>query len=111
MNNRIADDKLACSRFASIKVASSDKLTLRPPAISLRAFQNGSSRLTLVVWPLILTERLTTVDRIRTPITGNQSLPTPIEVRHAPLVHRKSSALPPRCHGPFAKTRRSAVVS
>src|SRR5262249_54633864 len=42
----------------------SDSVMLRSSAISLRPFQNASSRLTLVLWPAITIERLTTGDFI-----------------------------------------------
>jgi len=34
------------------------KVSSRPSAISRKLFQNASSRLTLVLWPAIVTERL-----------------------------------------------------
>src|SRR3954468_16721346 len=42
----------------------SDRVTSRSSAISLRPFQNASSRLTLVLWPAITMERLITGDFI-----------------------------------------------
>src|SRR5882672_4519100 len=58
----MADDRLPSSRSVSIAATSSDKLALRLPAISLRPVRNASSRLTLVLWPPIMMERLTTRD-------------------------------------------------
>src|SRR6266513_2008212 len=60
----MADDKLPCCRSESIAATSSDKVMLRALAISLSPFQNASSRLTLVLWPAITMERLTTGDFI-----------------------------------------------
>src|SRR5882762_4662217 len=60
----MADDRLPCCRSVSIVATSSDKVMSRPPAISLRPFQNASSRLTLVLWPAMTIERLTTGDFI-----------------------------------------------
>ena len=58
----MADDKLLCCRSLSIVATRSDKVVSRLLAISLRPFQNASSRLTLVLWPAIMIERLTTED-------------------------------------------------
>src|SRR2546427_4714496 len=60
----MADDKLPCCRSESIAATSSDKVMLRALAISLSPFQNASSRLTLVLWPAMTMERLTTGDFI-----------------------------------------------
>src|SRR5262245_57379926 len=54
----MADDRLPCSRSASIAPTNSDKVISRWSATCLRAFQNASSRLTLVLWPAMTTERL-----------------------------------------------------
>ena len=42
---------MLCWRLESIASASSEIVTCRWSAISLNAFQNASSRLTLVLWP------------------------------------------------------------
>src|SRR5256884_9920918 len=60
----MAEDKLPCCRSESIAATSSDKVMLRALAISLSPFQNASSRLTLVLWPAMTMERLTTGDFI-----------------------------------------------
>src|SRR5712691_3947685 len=60
----MADDKLPWRRSESIVETRSDKVMSRPPAISFRPFQNASSRLTLVLWPAMTIERLTTGDFI-----------------------------------------------
>src|SRR5512145_1393861 len=60
----MADDRLPCCRSESIAATRSDKVISRSPAISLRPFQNASSRLTLVLWPAMTMERLTTGDFI-----------------------------------------------
>lgn len=57
---------LSC-RSLSIAAIRSDTVTLRPRAISFSPFQNASSRLTLVLWPEITIERLTTRDFITRP--------------------------------------------
>src|ERR1700716_2888332 len=61
---RMADDRLPFCLSLLIVAASSDDVIFRWPAISLNAFQNVSSRLTLVLWPAMTTERLTTDDFI-----------------------------------------------
>src|SRR5437764_11806369 len=58
----MAEERLPCRRSASIEATSSDSVTLRVPAISLRQVQNASSRLTLVLCPAMTIERLTTGD-------------------------------------------------
>src|SRR5712691_1537294 len=63
----MADDRLPSCRSLSIAAMRSDKVVLRPAAISLSAFQNLSSRVTLVLWPAILIDRLTTEDFIVRP--------------------------------------------
>src|SRR5436190_5235628 len=60
----MADDRLPCCRSESIAATRSDNVMSRPPAISLSPFQNASSRLTLVLWPAITMDRLTTGDFI-----------------------------------------------
>src|SRR4029453_3826731 len=60
----MADDRLPCCRSESIAATSSDKVISRSLAISLSPFQNASSRLTLVLWPAMTIERLTTGDFI-----------------------------------------------
>src|SRR5262245_41133415 len=60
----MADDKLPCCRSESIAATRSDNVMSRPLAISLSPFQNASSRLTLVLWPAMTMERLTTGDFI-----------------------------------------------
>src|SRR5215471_10959208 len=60
----MADDRFPCWRSESIAATRSDKVISRSPAISLSPFQNASSRLTLVLWPAITMERLTTGDFI-----------------------------------------------
>src|SRR6266436_212882 len=61
---RMADDRLPYCRSVLMPATNSDKVILRELAISLNAFQNASSRLTLVLWPLMTTECLMTVDFI-----------------------------------------------
>src|SRR5215831_2269387 len=63
-NRRIAEDRLPCWRFVSISLTSSDSVTLSSSEISFMLVQNGSSRLTLVLWPPTTIERFTTVDFI-----------------------------------------------
>ena len=49
---RMADDRLAAfCLLASITAIRCDRISSRPAAISFNAFQNSSSRLTLVLWP------------------------------------------------------------
>src|SRR6476659_3463369 len=60
----MADDRLPCCRSESIAATRSDNVMSRPLAISFRPFQNASSRLTLVLWPAMTMERLTTGDFI-----------------------------------------------
>src|SRR5215475_14897914 len=60
----MADERLPCRRSESIVDTRSDKVMSRPPAISFSPLQNASSRLTLVLWPAITIERLTTGDFI-----------------------------------------------
>src|ERR1700730_556729 len=65
----MADDRLPFCLSLLIVPASSDVVIFRWSAISLNAFQNVSSRLTLVLRPAITTERLMTDDFIaRSPI-------------------------------------------
>src|ERR1700734_1394840 len=60
----MADDRLPCWRSESIAPTRSDKVTRRPTAMSFNPLQNASSRLTLVLWPAMTMERLTTGDFI-----------------------------------------------
>src|SRR6266511_1376910 len=74
----MADDKLPCCRSESIAATSSDKVMSRLPAISLSPFQNASSRLTLVLWPAMTIERLTTgADLVRRQVMGIAATGTP----------------------------------
>src|SRR6267378_40230 len=61
----MADDKLPWRRSASIEATSSDRVRLRAVAISFSPPQNASSRLTLVLCPVMTIERFTTGDFIR----------------------------------------------
>src|SRR5262245_40160614 len=63
----MADDRLPCCRSESMAATSSDKVMFRPRAISFNPFQNASSRLTLVLWPAAMIERLATRDLITIP--------------------------------------------
>src|SRR5712692_4629259 len=66
----MADERLPCCRSESIAATRSDKVMSRPAAISFSPFQNASSRLTLVLWPAMTMERLTTEDFIaRSPMS------------------------------------------
>ena len=58
----MADDRLACSRSLSMLLTSCDKVSRLPLAISRKPSQNASSRLMLVLWPSMGTERLATED-------------------------------------------------
>src|ERR1044072_7492156 len=60
----MADDRLPCRRSVSMDDTRSDNVMLRSSAISFRPCQKASSRLTLVLWPAITMERLTTGDFI-----------------------------------------------
>src|SRR5580658_9230409 len=60
----MADDRLPWRRSVSIAATRSDSVICRAMAISFRPVQNASSRLTLVLWPAITIERLTTGDFI-----------------------------------------------
>src|SRR6516225_5792315 len=64
----MADDRFACCRVVSIRATKPDKVKSCSIAISRNAVQNGSSRLTLVLWPEITTERLTIEDFITFPL-------------------------------------------
>jgi hypothetical protein len=55
----MADDKLLCWRRLSISHTIFDRVMCRPCAISFSPLQNAFSRLTLVLCPLMTTERLT----------------------------------------------------
>src|ERR1700730_4586563 len=63
----MADDRFPSCRPESIAATKSDRLISRDVAISFSDFQNGSSRLTLVLWPATTTDRFTTRDFIRGP--------------------------------------------
>src|SRR6516162_8120064 len=63
-NRPIAEDRLLCWRFVSISLTSSDSVTRSCCEICFMLVQNGSSRLTLVLWPPTTIERFTTVDFI-----------------------------------------------
>src|SRR5262245_2567152 len=63
----MVDERFSCWRPASIAATNSDRVTFRALAISFSAFQNASSRLTLVLWPERTIERLMTRDFIRHP--------------------------------------------
>src|SRR5258708_7767775 len=63
----MAEDKLSCWRSVSILPTSSDSVMSRSLAITFSAFQNASSRLTLVLWPAMTVERLMTEDFIACP--------------------------------------------
>src|SRR5258708_28922069 len=52
----------------------SDKVRSRPVAISLSPFQKASSRLTLVLWPAMTIERLTTGDFITPSVFRSRKL-------------------------------------
>src|SRR5215470_2189798 len=60
----MADERLPWRRSESIVETRSDNVMSRPPAISFSPLQNASSRLTLVLWPAMTIERLTTGDFI-----------------------------------------------
>ena len=60
----MAEDRLPCPRSESIEPTRVDIVEPRATAISRTLFQNASSRLTLVLWPFIMMERLTTADFI-----------------------------------------------
>jgi len=67
----MADDRLAFSRSASMLPTRSETLMSRPAAILRKSFQNASSRLMLVLWPAITTERFAIVDLIVVPPHGS----------------------------------------
>src|SRR6266480_7430598 len=91
----MADDRLSCCRSELIVAINSDKLFCRWSAISFRLSQNASSRLTLVLWPAITTERLTTGDFIEaTPPTCTYSQhPTRKFARYYGRLKNNSGAL------------------
>src|SRR5262249_54310548 len=67
----MAEDRLPSVRSELITSASSDNVMCRPSAISRNVVQNAPSRLTLVLRPATMTERLTIEDFIaRGPVTG-----------------------------------------
>src|SRR5436190_21963421 len=63
----MADDRLACLRPPSIAPTNAVTVTPRSSAISLKLFQNSSSRLILVLWPAMMIERFKTGDTASTP--------------------------------------------
>src|SRR6516164_796871 len=68
----MAEERFPCRRPPSMLATRSDSVMLRAEAISLRPFQNASSRLTLVLCPAMTIERLTTGDFIdRPPFRGD----------------------------------------
>src|SRR5580692_12922820 len=69
----MADDRLPWRRSVSIDATRSDRVTPRLTAMSLSPFQKASSRLTLVLWPAITIERLTTGDPIDPSVFRAQS--------------------------------------
>src|SRR5262245_17481314 len=69
----MADDRLSCSLATSMPAINSDKVSPRPIAISLRAFQNASSKLTLVLWPAIIIDRLLIVDFFMAALQGRRT--------------------------------------
>src|SRR5438105_330398 len=88
----MAEERFPCRRPPSMLATRSDKVMLRAEAISLRPFQNASSRLTLVLCPAMTIEGLTTGDFIdRPPFRGG-----------APRVRGGASLLvrPPRIRVP-----------
>src|SRR3954447_15763816 len=60
----MADDRLLCCRSFSIAVTRAVGDMWRSCAISFSALQKSSSRLILVLWPVMRMERLTTGDFI-----------------------------------------------
>src|SRR5208282_468553 len=60
----MAEDRLPCGRPESMDATRSDRVARRLTAISFSPLQNASSRLTLVLWPAMTMERLTTGDFI-----------------------------------------------
>ena len=60
----MAEDRLPCPRSRLIEPTRVDIVEPRATAISRTLFQNASSRLTLVLWPFIMMERLMTADFI-----------------------------------------------
>src|SRR6516165_1843079 len=70
----MADDRLPCQRSESIAPTSSDRVVFRPRAISFNPSQNASSRVTLVLWPATMIERLTTSDFMKTPPQSSPDL-------------------------------------
>src|SRR6516162_4657715 len=58
----MADERFPCCRLESMLASKADTVECRYPAISLRAPQKASSRLTLVLCPARTTDRLTTRD-------------------------------------------------
>ena len=64
----MADDRFPWCRSESIAASNADKVMSWRLAISFSDFQNASSRLTLVLWPAIATDRFTTRDFMTRPI-------------------------------------------
>jgi hypothetical protein len=65
-NRRIAEDRLPCWRPLSISAITFDRVACCVCAISLRSLQKASSRLTLVLCPSMMMERLTIDDFLST---------------------------------------------
>src|SRR5512133_2364105 len=63
----MADDRLTCLRPPSIAPTNAATVTPRSLAISLKLFQNSSSRLILVLWPAMTIERFKTRDAASSP--------------------------------------------
>jgi hypothetical protein len=61
----MADDRLTCLRSPSIAPTNAATVMPRSLAISLKLFQNSSSRLILVLWPAMTIERFKTGDTPR----------------------------------------------
>src|SRR5262245_32393642 len=76
-NRRIADDKLACWRPSSICATNFDSVDCCLRAISFRSLQKASSRLTLVLCPSMMTDRLMIEDFIVRPVAP---LPTCLHI-------------------------------
>src|SRR5689334_8713598 len=67
----MADDRLTCLRSPSIAPTNAATVTPRSLAISLKLFQNSSSRLILVLWPAMTIERFKTGDTAFSPRMNN----------------------------------------
>src|ERR1700756_883118 len=93
----MAEERFPCRRPPAMLATRSDRVMLRAEAISLRPFQNASSRLTLVLCPAMTIERLTTGDFIdRPPFRGDARRVRRGTFRPAPL---PAHARPSRGHG------------